>query len=84
MSVIYHDDLIQGSDEWLQIRCGLLTASEMKHILTPTLKVANNDKTRAHAYELAFQRITQYVEPQSSIAEVHTETSGWGCYSRDQ
>ena len=64
MSVIYHDDLIQGSDEWLQIRCGLLTASEMKHILTPTLKVANNDKTRAHAYELAFQRITQYVEPQ--------------------
>lgn len=62
--VVYHDDLIQGSDEWLQIRCGLLTASEMKHILTPTLKVANNDKTRAHAYELAFQRITQYVEPQ--------------------
>ena len=64
MRIIYHDDLIQGSDEWLQIRCGLLTASEMKHILTPTLKVANNDKTRAHAYELAFQRITGFVEPQ--------------------
>ena len=62
--VRYHADLEQGSDEWLQARCGLLTASEMKLILTPTLKVANNDKTRAHAYELAFQRITGFVEPQ--------------------
>lgn len=32
-SVTYHRDLIQGSDEWLQQRCGLLTASEMKLIL---------------------------------------------------
>lgn len=61
---VYHGDLLQGSDEWLQARCGLLTASEMKLIITPTGKVANNDKTRAHAYELAFQRITGFVEPQ--------------------
>lgn len=27
---VIHDDLIQGSDEWLQARCGLLTASEMR------------------------------------------------------
>lgn len=60
----YHGDLLQGSDEWLQARCGLLTASEVKLIITPTGKVANNDKTRAHAYELAFQRITGFVEPQ--------------------
>lgn len=63
MTITYHPDLIQGSDEWLQARCGLLTASEMKLILTPTLKIANNDKTRAHAYELLAQRITGYVEP---------------------
>lgn len=63
-NVCYHENLVQGSDEWLQARCGLLTASEMKLIITPTLKVANNDKTRAHAYELAFQRITRFVEPQ--------------------
>lgn len=61
---VYHDDLIQGSDEWLQARCGVLTASEMKLIITPAGKVANNDKVRAHAYELAFQRLTNYVEPQ--------------------
>lgn len=64
MTVTYHPDVIQGSDEWLAMRCGILTASEMKNIITPTLKIANNDKTRAHAYEIAFQRISQYVEPQ--------------------
>jgi len=62
-SMRYFPDLIQGSEEWLAARQGLLTASEMKHILTPTLKPANNDKTRAHVYELLAQRITRYVEP---------------------
>jgi len=64
MAITYHNDLIQGTDEWLQARCGLLTASEMKLIVTPTLKVADNDKTRAHLWELLAQRITGYVEPQ--------------------
>lgn len=59
----YYPDLIQGSEEWLAARCGLLTASEMKLILTPTLKPASNDKERAHLYELLAQRITRYVEP---------------------
>lgn len=63
MTIKYYPDLIQGSDEWIASRCGLLTASEMKLIVTPALKVADNDKTRAHVYELAAQRITQYVEP---------------------
>lgn len=57
-------ELQQGSDEWLAARCGLMTASEVKLILTEkTLKVAANEKTRQHLYELAAQRITQYVEP---------------------
>ncbi|MXP42952.1 lambda exonuclease family protein [Allopontixanthobacter sediminis] len=63
MSINYHPDLIQGSDEWHQTRLGLLTASEVKLILTPTLKIANNEKTRAHVWEIAAQRISQYVEP---------------------
>jgi len=59
-----YPDLIQGSDEWLAARQGLLTASEMKLIITPTtLKAASNDKERAHLYELLAQRITGYVEP---------------------
>jgi predicted phage-related endonuclease len=63
VTITYHNDLIQGSEEWHSARCGLITASEVKLILTPTLKVANNDKTRAHVWELAAQRITNYVEP---------------------
>jgi len=61
--IAYHNDLVQGSEEWHAARLGLLTASEMKLILTPTLKVANNDKTRAHVWEIAAQRLSRYVEP---------------------
>mgnify|MGYP000164976277 CR=1 FL=1 len=63
MTITVHRDLIQGSDEWAACRTGLLTASEVKHILTPTLKLADNEKTRTHVWELAAQRISQYVEP---------------------
>lgn len=62
--ITYHNDIIQGSEEWHALRCGVLTASEVKLILTPTLKLANNDKTRAHVWEIAAQRITGYTEPQ--------------------
>jgi predicted phage-related endonuclease len=61
--ITHYPDLVQGSDEWLAARLGLITASEMKLILTPTLKIANNDKTHAHVWELAAQRLTGYVEP---------------------
>lgn len=63
MTITYYRDLIQGSEEWHAARCGLITASEVKLLLTPTLKPANNDKSRAHLWELAAQRITGYVEP---------------------
>ncbi len=59
----HHEELIQGSEEWHAVRCGLLTASEMKLVITPTLKVADNDKTKTHLYELAAQRVTGYTEP---------------------
>lgn len=62
--VVYHENLVQGTQEWLDARCGKLTASEMCRIITPaTLKAAANDKSRAHVYEIAAQRITKYVEP---------------------
>lgn len=61
---VYHAELLQGSDAWLAARCGLVTASEMRHLLTAkTLKASDNDKTRSHIWELLFQRLTGYVEP---------------------
>lgn len=64
MTITYHPDLIQGSEEWLAARCGLLTASEMRLILTPAkLKMADNGEMRGHLHELLSQRITRHVEP---------------------
>lgn len=64
MTITYHNDLIQGSEAWHAARCGLLTASEMHLIITPTFKTASNDNERKHLYELLAQRVTGYVEPQ--------------------
>lgn len=61
--IVHHRDLEQGSDAWLAARCGVLTASEMKLIVTPGLKPASNDKEKTHLYELLAQRITKHVEP---------------------
>lgn len=58
----YHFDIEQGTPEWLALRCGILTASEINLIMTPTLKVASNDKERAHLFELLAQRVTKYTE----------------------
>jgi len=63
-NIHYYADIIQGSDEWAALRRGILTSSEMKLIITPTLGIAKNDKERAHVYEVAAQRITGYTEPQ--------------------
>jgi len=63
VTITIHKEMIQGSDEWFAARLGLLTASEMHLIVTPTLKAASNEKERSHMYELMAQRITRYVEP---------------------
>ncbi|KQO78166.1 YqaJ-like viral recombinase [Methylobacterium sp. Leaf90] len=62
-TVRIHHNLHQGTEEWLAARCGMLTASEMSLIVTPTFKVAKNEKERAHLYELLAQRVSGYVEP---------------------
>lgn len=63
MTITIHTTLEQGTEAWLQARCGLITASEMKLLVTPTMKVADNDKVRAHLWELLAQRVTRYIEP---------------------
>lgn len=64
MTITYHPEVVQGSEEWISIRKGTITASEMSKLLTPTLKIASNTNQRAHFYELLAQRISGRVEPQ--------------------
>jgi hypothetical protein len=61
--VVYHYDLIQGTSEWLDARLGLLTASEMAKVLTPTLKIADNAASKTHLFEMMAQRLNCYAAP---------------------
>jgi hypothetical protein len=64
MTITTYPDLEQGSDLWFELRCGLLTAGSTGKLVTPaTLKRANNDKVRAHMWELLAERITNYTPP---------------------
>jgi len=58
----YHYDIEQGTPEWHEVRRGVLTSTAIKTLITPTGKLADNDKTRAHVYEVAAQRITGRTE----------------------
>lgn len=67
-----HKEVEQRSDEWFALRCGIITASEVKKVVSKktdrkTKEVSwvnnNDEKSRAHVSELASQRMTNYVEP---------------------
>jgi hypothetical protein len=63
MTLTTYDDLEQGSEAWLAARCGIVTASVVGQLVTPsTLKVANNDTARALTMHLVAERITGNVE----------------------
>ena len=57
-----YTELEQGSDEWLQARCGIVTASTIAKLVTATLKVADNDTSRGLTMTLAIERMTGFVE----------------------
>lgn len=62
MTLHIYNELEQGTDEWLAARCGLVTASVVGKLITPTLKVADNDTSRGLTETLVAERITQFVE----------------------
>lgn len=65
------EDLEQGTDEWLYQRCGVITASVVGQLITPkTVKPASNDYSRALLMHLAAERITGYVEPTFTTADM--------------
>lgn len=64
MSLRTYPDVAQGTDEWSDLRRGIVTASTVGQLVTPsTLKVANNDKSRAIVHELVAERLTGWTEP---------------------
>jgi len=71
MSLHIYEQLEQGSDEWLQARCGIVTASVIGQLITPkTIKVANNVEVRSLTAQLAAERITGYADDSYTSADM--------------
>ena len=62
MSLTIMRDLVQGTDEWRAARCGIVTASVVGKLLTPSLGVADNATSRGLTYTLTAERITGHAE----------------------
>jgi hypothetical protein len=63
MTLHVFNDMEQRSPEWYAARCGIVTASAVGNLLTPTLKVADNDTSRGVTAQLVAERITGACEP---------------------
>lgn len=60
---VYHWNIEQGSDQWHDLRRGLITASAISRLITATGKPASNDTSRGQLYQLLAERITGTTEP---------------------
>jgi hypothetical protein len=70
-----YTDLVQGTQEWLDARCGIITASVVGKLITPsTLKPASNDTARGVMKTLIAERLTGYVEPIRPTADMERGT----------
>lgn len=58
MTLEIFKELEQGSPEWLAARCGIVTASVVGQLVTPTLKAASNETSRGLTNLLVAERIT--------------------------
>ena len=56
-------DVEQGTDEWLELRRGILTASTIGQLITPSLKPASNQTSRALTLTLAAERLSGHIDP---------------------
>lgn len=48
--MIVHDEALQGSVEWLQLRVGKVTASELHNLLTPAFKLRDGETPKTYLY----------------------------------
>ena len=62
MTLHEHPALEQGSDQWLEQRRGIVTASVVGQLLTATGRPASNDTSRRLTLSLVAERITGDVE----------------------
>lgn len=86
MTLTQHPDLVQGTPEWRDARCGMVTASVVAKLLTPTLKVADNDTSRGVVATLVTERLTGHGSDDVPVSSdiwrgIHSEPYARGAYS---
>lgn len=62
MSLTIHPHMEQRSPEWLAARRGMVTASIVGKLVTPKLRVADNDTSRGIVATLAAERVAGFVD----------------------
>lgn len=62
--------IIQRTDEWFDVKRGIVTASAVGKLLTPTLKVADNDTSRGVLATLVAERITGVTEDSATSGDM--------------
>lgn len=63
MTITIYRDLEQGTPEWHQARCGIVTASEVKKIITPEkISLSRNKTSHDYLCELISQQLTGRTE----------------------
>ena len=71
MSLKIYEQLEQRSDEWYEARRGIVTASTVGQLITPsTLKQASNPASRALVQTLVAERVSGWVEPSFTTADM--------------
>lgn len=60
----YYYDIVQGSDDWLRLKHGVLSASTLKNVITPSkLKVSKAAATKVFYDDVLSQRIDETIQP---------------------
>lgn len=63
MTLTTYDQLTQGSEEWIQARAGILTASVIGQLITPAkVQLSKSDTARSVMENLLAERITGHVD----------------------
>ena len=62
-NIKYYYDITQGTDEWLRLKHGVLSASVFKNVITAkTLKLSAAEKTKVFYDEILSQRIDETIQ----------------------
>lgn len=85
IDIEFFDDLVQGTPQWFDVRRGIVTASVVGKLITPSLKVADNETSRGVTASLVAERITDFTEDHGMTSDmirgVESEPVARGLYA---